>query len=249
MCLPDRGFGRACRLRLAQSGSCCNRFLRPGALPHSPIPAPHAFSGCQSPSSALVCDELQFHIVSLDGDFSSARDSSAANPKLVSEWKAKTGGALHVYGSLSQFAKSHFGNISLPSDVKKSSAISKLVTTTNFENTHKQISNLEEVFDEITVEEALIIFQAMIDNNQIYWISDDQDVMNFYKKLHGKFLFETTVEMDKQLYEKAKYLGRVDKRDSQTRLVLIQDCFLRGSHGSRGFVGRGVGADRAATAA
>jgi hypothetical protein len=155
-------------------------------------------------SSAEEGEDL--HIVSLDGDFSSARDSSAANPKLVSEWKAKTGGALHVYGSLSQFAKSHFGNISLPSDVKKSSAISKLVTTTNFENTHKQISNLEEVFDEITVEEALIIFQAMIDNNQIYWISDDQDVMNFYKKLHGKFLFETTVEMDKQLYEKAKYL-------------------------------------------
>lgn len=44
-------------------------------------------------------------------------------------------------------------------------------------------------------------------------------------------------------------LGRVDKRDSQTRVVLIQDCFLRSSHGSRGFVGRGVGTDRAATAA
>ncbi|WP_231737363.1 hypothetical protein, partial [Sphingopyxis sp. A083] len=32
-------------------------------------------------------------------------------------------------------------------------------------------------------------------------------------------------------------LGRVDKRDSQARLLLIQDCFLRSSHGSRGFVG------------
>jgi len=30
------------------------------------------------------------------------------------------------------------------------------------------------------------------------------------------------------------FLGRVDKRDSQTDLVLIQDCFLRSSQGSRG---------------
>ncbi|MDR7155292.1 hypothetical protein J2W40_002114 [Sphingobium xenophagum] len=35
-------------------------------------------------------------------------------------------------------------------------------------------------------------------------------------------------------------LGRVDKRDSQTGLVLIQECFLGSSHGSRGLVGRGV---------
>ncbi|MBB6427205.1 hypothetical protein, partial [Sphingopyxis sp. JAI128] len=33
-----------------------------------------------------------------------------------------------------------------------------------------------------------------------------------------------------------KALGRVDKRDSQSGLRLIQDCFLRSSHGSRGFV-------------
>ncbi|BDW81078.1 hypothetical protein MACH24_05160 [Erythrobacter sp. Dej080120_24] len=44
-------------------------------------------------------------------------------------------------------------------------------------------------------------------------------------------------------------LGRVDKRDSQTPHVLIQDCFLRSSHGSRGFVGCGMGTDRAATSA
>ena len=44
-------------------------------------------------------------------------------------------------------------------------------------------------------------------------------------------------------------LGRADKRDSQTPHVLIQDCFLRNSHGSRGLVGCGVGADRAAFAA
>ena len=46
-----------------------------------------------------------------------------------------------------------------------------------------------------------------------------------------------------------KSLSRVDKRDSQKAHALSQDCFLRSSHGSRGFVGRGVGVDRAAAAA
>ncbi|MGH8473394.1 MAG: hypothetical protein ACREVJ_13265 [Gammaproteobacteria bacterium] len=44
-------------------------------------------------------------------------------------------------------------------------------------------------------------------------------------------------------------LGRVDKRDSQTCRVLIQDCLLRSSDGSRGFVGWGMGTDRAAVTA
>ncbi len=44
-------------------------------------------------------------------------------------------------------------------------------------------------------------------------------------------------------------LGRVDKRDSQGAHLLIQDCFLRSSHGPRGFVECGVGVDRAAVAA
>lgn len=44
------------------------------------------------------------------------------------------------------------------------------------------------------------------------------------------------------------HLGRVDKRDSQTGRVLIQSCFLRSSHGSRGFVGSGMGRDRTAVA-
>lgn len=47
----------------------------------------------------------------------------------------------------------------------------------------------------------------------------------------------------------AATLGRVDKRDSQILLLLIQDCFWRISHGSRGFVGCGVGPDWAAAAA
>ena len=44
-------------------------------------------------------------------------------------------------------------------------------------------------------------------------------------------------------------LGCVDKRDSHLPRVLIQDCFLRSSHGSWGLVGCGMGVDRAAATA
>lgn len=51
-----------------------------------------------------------------------------------------------------------------------------------------------------------------------------------------------------RIAEGAEQLGRVDKRDSQGPRLLIQDCFLRSSHGPRGFVECGVGVDRAAVA-
>ena len=56
-------------------------------------------------------------------------------------------------------------------------------------------------------------------------------------------------QVGQRMPEALEWLGRVDKRDSQILLLLIQDCFLRISHGSRGFVGCGVGPDWAAAAA
>lgn len=147
------------------------------------------------------------HIVSLDGDFGSKLNLGLPNPKLVTEWKSVKDGDLHIFTSLGGFAKKHFDNISLPSDVTKSSAISKLVITKNFENTHKQIARLDGVFDEITVEEAQILLQAIIDNGQISWIAKDDDVAAFYEELHVKFYSKTSVEMDAGLTKIADYFA------------------------------------------
>ncbi|MCL4671370.1 MAG: ATP-binding cassette domain-containing protein [Sphingomonadaceae bacterium] len=54
---------------------------------------------------------------------------------------------------------------------------------------------------------------------------------------------------DDRLFPWCDSLGRVDKRDSHLPRVLIQDCFLRSSHGSWRLVGCGVGTDRASVAA
>ena len=54
---------------------------------------------------------------------------------------------------------------------------------------------------------------------------------------------------DTKVLSTAFELGGVDKRDSHLPRVLIQDCFLRSSHGSWRLVGCGMGVDRAAAAA
>lgn len=146
------------------------------------------------------------HIVSLDNDFSSKFDQAQPNPKIALEWEQNGGESLRVYSSLGAFTKEHFSGISLPSDIIKSSAVSKLIGTTNFENTHSQIAKLHGIFDHLTASDAILLFQAIIDNSQISWIAKDEDVKEFYKKLHEKFLFETTSEMDNELLKVAPYL-------------------------------------------
>lgn len=155
---------------------------------------------------AGVGDGEDIHIVSHDGDFASQLRSSQPNPKLASEWSMQKHATLFLYQTLGAFAKKHFGSISLPTDVTKSSAISKLVGSANFENTHKQIARLQKIINEITLEEANLIFQALIDNNQIKWIAEDSDVKEFYSELYTKYWSQTDPDMDQNLAEVASYL-------------------------------------------
>lgn len=145
------------------------------------------------------------YIVSMDGDFVSTLIPGQPNPRLAAEWEKEKAGQLHVYESLGAFARAHFSSISLPADVTKSSAISRLASSKSFESTHKQIEKLEGVFDEITSEEAQIIFQAIIDNNQIRWIAEDEDVKEFYEKLYMKHWTSLPPDLFGQLDEVANY--------------------------------------------
>jgi PIN domain-containing protein len=154
----------------------------------------------------VIEDENDLHIVTNDGDFLSKLDSKAASQFLRKEWQREKSGDLFVYSSLSAFAKKHFPAINLPIDIIKSSAISRLVKTGNFANTHKQIEILNDIFDELNFEDAITIFNGLIDNSQINWIADDDDVKDFYSKLHNKYFGKTSAELDEELHNVAPYL-------------------------------------------
>ena len=147
------------------------------------------------------------HVISQDGDFFSKLNENAPSLPLIMEWKNKKGAALFAYRSLKKFASEHFPHIQLPSDVFKSQWISKLSKSGSFSTTHLYIEKLGSIFDDLTFEDAVVIFQAMIDNEQINWIAGDDDVKNFYEKLFEKFRDQTSGEMDTRLYETADYLG------------------------------------------
>jgi hypothetical protein len=154
-----------------------------------------------------VPPKTDLHIVSTDEDFFSKLEPSRPSQFLVAEWSRENGGSLEVYKSLSAFTKKHFPEIKLPIDILKSDAVSRLAKSGNFSRTHRQIEKLEEMFDQLTYEDAVILLQAMIDNSQINWIAEDEDVKEFYSKLYKKYWVLIPAEMDQQLAGIADYLN------------------------------------------
>lgn len=153
-----------------------------------------------------VPEKTDLHIVSTDEDFFSKLNGTQPSQFLTNEWEVENGGNLEVYKSLSAFTKKHFPDIKIPIDVLKSDAISGLAKSSNFARTHKQIAKLQEIFDQLTYEDAIILLQAMIDNPQVKWIADDEDVKDFYQKLYIKYWSKTSAEIDEQLAPIATYL-------------------------------------------
>ncbi|OWQ92518.1 hypothetical protein CDQ92_19825, partial [Sphingopyxis bauzanensis] len=103
--------------------------------------------------------------------------------------------------------------------------------------------------DAYMAELALIVFPDRTRDGKLT-VQDRSDLMHLVAAIHecaaGFVTSEKAILRAAKLLHSRYGLGRVDKRDSQSRRLLIQDCFLRSSHGSRGFVGSGVGSDWAA---
>ncbi len=134
-----------------------------------------------------INDNIDLHIVSKDGDFSSALLPTEANAFLKSEWMKKKNAELFLHEELRPFLKEFFPDIALAIDVEKHEAIDKLLETTNFARTHSMVAVLKPMVEVITWSEADKIFEAGLDNSQIRWIGSDTDVSEFYNALIKKF--------------------------------------------------------------
>lgn len=147
------------------------------------------------------------HLITQDGDFFSKLAKDSPDRAISMEWRDKKSGELKVYRSLSEFAKKHFPDINLPSDVFRAEWVNRLAKARSFSTTHLYIEKLEGIFNDLTLEDALRLFQALIENDQINWISGDEDVKDFFLKLYEKFKGDTSLELDMQLNDVADYLG------------------------------------------
>ena len=133
-----------------------------------------------------VPDNEDLVFISGDGDFCSPIDGDALNAFLLDEWESKKTSAIHFYKSLSDFLKDKFPHIHLASDVKTASLVERLAQSSSFATTHAVIASLGKVTDFPThqVEELVSIAEL---NNQVGWIIDDDDVMEFYKGILAKY--------------------------------------------------------------
>lgn len=63
--------------------------------------------------------------------------------------------------------------------------IAVLQNSRSFANTHTVISELKK-YNDLEKEQKEMVYQAALDNQQVFWILKDPDVSNFYLKLIGK---------------------------------------------------------------
>lgn len=67
-------------------------------------------------------------------------------------------------------------------DAKKDELISKLESSKNFRTTHEIINELKN-YENWSVSQKHKLIEIFINNNQVKWISEDEDVCSFYKSL------------------------------------------------------------------
>ena len=124
--------------------------------------------------------------ISGDGDFCSPIDDDALNAFLLDEWEEKKESDIHFYKSLSDFLKDKYPQIHLASDVKTATLVEQLAQSGSFATTHAIIASLRKVtdFPAHQIEELVRIAEL---NNQVGWIIDEADIMEFYKSILGKY--------------------------------------------------------------
>ena len=125
-------------------------------------------------------DDLYF--ISSDKDYNSCLYENTMNEYLRKEWQDKTSTRIHYYNRLSAFFKDKFPDIQFNENIERQVLVNELCESSSFKETHKSIRDL---FGEnnFTKDEYVKIFSALIQNQQINQIIDDDDVNKFFASM------------------------------------------------------------------
>lgn len=145
-------------------------------------------------------------LISTDGDFSYKHHPDKPRKFLATEWAAHKGGELKLYNDLKTFLTSEFPDATDAKRVAIETTLKRFERSKSFLRTHAQIAILREHQKDLTWDDAYRAFRAFIDNSQVKWLAFDEDVQDFYERLHAEFFSDTSIELDNELYEVAPYL-------------------------------------------
>lgn len=134
------------------------------------------------------------YLISDDKDYRSPINENMLAKFLDDEWQEAKNSKIYFYRRLSDFFCDKFPQIKLASEFEKELAISDLAVSSNFNDTHKIIAKLSKYAD-FTDQQMNEIIEAAINNNQVYWLKNDEDVKTFFNNLLKNR--ERTIESDK----------------------------------------------------
>ncbi len=140
---------------------------------------------------AEVPDGQDLLIVTDDADFKSKLDPTKVADFLRDEWRRKKQSAVTVYGSLSPLFRDHFPDIELLVELEqemaaRALAVKAVAGSENFAQTHAAVEMARQ-FADFTPQEAEELFLAAIQNTQVRWIVEDDDVWSFYTQLARQY--------------------------------------------------------------
>jgi len=118
------------------------------------------------------------YFVTDDKDYYSKLNSNKFNEFLLAEWDEKKQSNIYYYRRISTFFNEHFPDIRFANELEKEILIRQLARSSSFAETHSVIGRLSK-YPEFTDSQLNDIIEAVLSNNQIYWIIQDEDVKKF----------------------------------------------------------------------
>ncbi len=129
-----------------------------------------------------VPDGEDLFFISGDKDFRSVVDDNSFNLFLKEEWSKRKHSRIIFFVSLLSFLKAHVQEIELQTEQQKEELIAGLFDSHNFQTTHAVIRSLREYHD-WSAQQIDDLCSAAINNTQVSWILEDEDVFDFYEDL------------------------------------------------------------------
>jgi hypothetical protein len=118
------------------------------------------------------------YFIADDKDYFSEINNSNFNAFLLNEWTKKKGTKIKFYKTLSDFFKDVLPDIKLATELEKDLLISELDSSPNFYTSRNILKKLSKL-DSYSSEQINQIISASINNTQVYWISDDDDINEY----------------------------------------------------------------------
>jgi hypothetical protein len=132
----------------------------------------------QAPKGEPLC------FVSADGDFASALDAAVLDEYLAEEWMVKKMSGIEYYRDIKLFLDDKFPQIRIASDVRKYFLIDSLIKSMSFAQSHAIVAELNH-YDSFTQDEALRLLSGGMENDQVRWLAQDEDVAEILGKVLG----------------------------------------------------------------